>query len=132
MLIISPTPFISQSSPELIFHIMKARDQTSVLLSVLLVFVFYLHFTTNVTFNSFLQNCYGRRVSLLNFAHSCEKLFSLQCCNPIFSLKKKAISFIIVLKKWIKDNSGCGLCILFETFFSQRTEKVEKKLSFIN
>ena len=49
---------------------------------------FYLHFTTNVTFNSFLQNCYGRRVSLLNFAHSCEKLFSLQCCNPILSLKR--------------------------------------------
>ena len=34
MLIIGPDPFISQSSPELIFHIMKSRDQTSVLLSV--------------------------------------------------------------------------------------------------
>ena len=42
LLIISPTPFFSQSSPaqttahspELSFHIMKFRDQTSVLLSV--------------------------------------------------------------------------------------------------
>ena len=38
LLIIGPNPFISQSSPdhspELIFHIMKSRDQTSVLLSV--------------------------------------------------------------------------------------------------
>ena len=35
MLIIGPDPFISQSSPESIFHSMKSRDQTSVLLSVL-------------------------------------------------------------------------------------------------
>ena len=34
LLIIGPDPFISQSSPELMFHIMKSRDQTSVLLSV--------------------------------------------------------------------------------------------------
>ena len=34
LLIISPDPFISQSSPELIFHIMKSLDQTSILLSV--------------------------------------------------------------------------------------------------
>ena len=38
LLIIGPDHFISQSSPdhspELIFHIMKSRDQTSVLLSV--------------------------------------------------------------------------------------------------
>ena len=38
MLIIGPDPFISQSSPdqspESIFHVMKSRDQTSVLLSV--------------------------------------------------------------------------------------------------
>ena len=31
MLIIGPDPFISQSSPELISHVMKSRDQTSVL-----------------------------------------------------------------------------------------------------
>jgi hypothetical protein len=39
LLIIGPDPFISQSSPDhspgLIFHIMKSRDQTSVLLSVI-------------------------------------------------------------------------------------------------
>ena len=38
MLIIGPDPFISQTSPdhspELIFHIMKSLDQTSILLSV--------------------------------------------------------------------------------------------------
>ena len=42
LLIIGPNPFFQQSSPakttahspELIFHIMKSRDQTSVLLSV--------------------------------------------------------------------------------------------------
>ena len=39
LLIIGPDPFFSQSSPdhspELIFHVMQSRDQTSVLLSVL-------------------------------------------------------------------------------------------------
>ena len=34
MLIIGPDPFFPQSSPEMIFHIMESRDQTSVLLSV--------------------------------------------------------------------------------------------------
>ena len=39
---IGPDPFISQSSPdhspELIFHKMKSRDQTSVLLSVAIIY----------------------------------------------------------------------------------------------
>ena len=45
LLIIGPDPFISQSSPdhspESIFHIMKSRDQTSVLLSVLICFFLF-------------------------------------------------------------------------------------------
>ena len=51
LLKIGPDPFISQSSPkhshrpELIFHIMKSKDQTSVLLSVVLLAIYAISFT---------------------------------------------------------------------------------------
>ena len=53
LLIIDPNPFLSNSSPdhspELIFHIMKTRDQTSVLLSV------YYLVTLHITEGTFLH-----------------------------------------------------------------------------
>ena len=51
LLIIGPNPFISQSSPDHSPHIMKSRDQTSVLLSVANSHYILIHLINDLNFD---------------------------------------------------------------------------------